>query len=86
MIQVECECGRVIKTKDENAGKKARCPDCSEVVQFPSPRKASSAKPAATSSKPRRKSGPSWKTNSMTVPPKMKTMVMTAKKKPKHRD
>lgn len=49
MIEVECECGRVIKTKDENAGKKARCPDCGEVVQIPVPRKAGSKSPAASS-------------------------------------
>lgn len=48
MIQVECDCGRVIKTQDENAGKKARCPDCGEVVQIPAARKASATKFTAT--------------------------------------
>lgn len=59
MIEVECECGRVIKTKDENAGKKARCPDCGEVVQIPAPRKAGSKSPAASAVKSTRKRPPS---------------------------
>lgn len=50
MIEVECECGRVIKTKDENAGKKAKCPDCGEIIQIPAPRKAG-AKPSAAAKK-----------------------------------
>lgn len=45
MIQVECDCGRVIKTLDENAGKKARCPDCGEIVRLPVARNGSAAKP-----------------------------------------
>lgn len=54
VIQVKCECGRVIKTGDENAGKKAKCPDCGEVVQLPSARKAAtSSKPGASKSKPK---------------------------------
>lgn len=59
MIEVECECGRVIKTKDENAGKKARCPDCGEVVQIPVPRKAGSKSPAASAVKSTKKRPPS---------------------------
>ncbi len=48
MIEVECECGRVVKTKDENAGKKARCPECGDVIEIPTPRRASSkASPAS---------------------------------------
>ncbi len=46
MIEVECECGRVIKTNDANAGKKARCPECGEVVEIPAPRKAGGKSPA----------------------------------------
>jgi hypothetical protein len=60
VIQVECDCGRVIKTSDENAGKKARCPECGDVVQLPrSPKRATSnstsstGKPAAKSSSKR---------------------------------
>ena len=51
MIQVECECGRVIKTNDANAGKKARCPECGEIVQIPAPRKATVAKAPTASGK-----------------------------------
>ena len=47
MIEVECECGRVIKTNDANAGKKARCPECGEIIQIPAPRTAGSKSPAA---------------------------------------
>lgn len=47
MIEVECECGRVIKTGDANAGKKARCPECGEVVQIPAPRNAGGKSPAS---------------------------------------
>lgn len=51
MIQVECDCGRVIKTNDENAGKKARCPECGEVVQLPAARKSATSKSATTGSR-----------------------------------
>lgn len=51
MIQVECECGRVIKTNDANAGKKARCPECGEIVQIPAPRKSASTKTPTVSDK-----------------------------------
>lgn len=44
MIQVTCECGRVIKAKDEFAGKKVRCPDCQEVVALTSKTDKGSAK------------------------------------------
>lgn len=51
MIQVECECGRVIKTNDANAGKKARCPECGEIVQIPAPRKSAGSKTPTVSDK-----------------------------------
>ena len=35
MITVQCACGRVLKVKDESAGKRIRCPDCSEPVRIP---------------------------------------------------
>ena len=35
VIQVNCECGRVIRTNDQNAGKRAKCPDCGEIVRLP---------------------------------------------------
>ncbi len=35
-IRVECEaCGKVLNAKDESAGKKAKCPDCGNVLLIP---------------------------------------------------
>lgn len=35
-IRVECEaCGKVLNAKDDAAGKKAKCPDCGNVLQIP---------------------------------------------------
>ena len=35
-IRVECEaCGKVLNAKDESAGKRAKCPDCGNVLQIP---------------------------------------------------
>ena len=35
-IRVECEaCGKVLNARDEAAGKKAKCPDCGNVLQIP---------------------------------------------------
>ena len=39
MITFKCECGKVLKVKDEAAGKRVRCPACSTVVQVPAPAK-----------------------------------------------
>lgn len=44
-ITCECDCGRRLRVADEKAGKKIRCPDCSEVVVIPQ-----SQKPARSSS------------------------------------
>lgn len=35
MISVTCECGKVLRTKDEYAGKKAACPKCGAAVRLP---------------------------------------------------
>lgn len=35
MIQFKCQCGQVLKVKDEGAGKRVRCPGCKQVVQVP---------------------------------------------------
>lgn len=36
-IQFACRsCGQVLKTSDDKAGKKARCPGCSEIIEVPS--------------------------------------------------
>jgi WD40 repeat protein len=37
MIFVACSCGRNLRLKDELAGKKVRCPDCSQVLAVPPP-------------------------------------------------
>lgn len=35
-IEVECSsCGKVLRVKDSNAGKRGKCPSCGEVVQIP---------------------------------------------------
>ena len=35
MITFKCQCGKVLKVKDEAAGKRVRCPACSTIVQVP---------------------------------------------------
>lgn len=35
-IRVTCDCGKVLIAKDEYAGKKAKCPDCGNVLLVPS--------------------------------------------------
>lgn len=35
MIPIQCDCGRTLKLKDELAGKRVRCPDCSEMIKVP---------------------------------------------------
>jgi hypothetical protein len=40
MISIHCRCGRMITTKDENAGKKAKCPACGAVLTIAAPPKA----------------------------------------------
>lgn len=35
-IETTCEnCGKVLRAKDDAAGKKAKCPDCGEIIQIP---------------------------------------------------
>lgn len=34
-IQIKCECGKALRVKDEFAGKKVRCPGCSEILLAP---------------------------------------------------
>jgi len=36
-IQVTCKCGKQFQTKDENAGRRARCPECGTDLLIPSP-------------------------------------------------
>lgn len=35
MISFSCACGKALKVKDELAGKKVRCPECSRPIQVP---------------------------------------------------
>jgi RsiW-degrading membrane proteinase PrsW (M82 family) len=36
-ISFTCECGKVLRARDDLAGKKARCPQCSAIVTIPGP-------------------------------------------------
>jgi hypothetical protein len=36
-IQVECDCGKVIRVKDDAGGKRVKCPDCHATVKIPLP-------------------------------------------------
>jgi len=36
-ILVACECGQQFQTQDENAGRRARCPDCGRTLLVPKP-------------------------------------------------
>jgi len=37
-IVVRCECGKELKTRDENAGRRARCPSCQRELILPQPK------------------------------------------------
>ncbi len=37
-IQVKCACGKLLKVRDEAAGKKIKCPGCQAVIEVPEPR------------------------------------------------
>jgi len=39
-IQFSCTCGKQLRTKEENAGKRVKCPGCGEAVAVPKPRAA----------------------------------------------
>lgn len=39
MIRTECDCGRVIKTADKNAGRRMNCPECGEPITLPRAKK-----------------------------------------------
>lgn len=64
MIQVNCECGRVIKAHDNNAGKRVKCPDCGEIVRLPG---AASASHKGDSPRPRTKEEAASKSNTSKV-------------------
>lgn len=36
-IQFECECGKILKARDDLAGRKTRCPGCSKILDIPHP-------------------------------------------------
>ncbi|MFK7817804.1 MAG: hypothetical protein AB8G99_03720 [Planctomycetaceae bacterium] len=57
MIHAKCECGRVVKTKDQNAGRTVNCPDCGDPLTLPKPRRKRSSpqEPGAGQLPPRRR-------------------------------
>jgi hypothetical protein len=36
-IETKCSCGKLFVAKDEHAGRRAKCPNCGEIVQIPQP-------------------------------------------------
>jgi len=48
-IQFQCQCGKLMKTADESAGKRGKCPACGAVITIPEP---AAPAPAAPSRKP----------------------------------
>lgn len=40
MITFKCQCGKVLKVRDDAAGKRVRCPNCQTVAQVPTPKPA----------------------------------------------
>ena len=41
-IEFNCpSCGKLLKTSDEKAGVRAKCPDCGEAIQVPQPAESS---------------------------------------------
>jgi hypothetical protein len=51
-ITVVCECGRNLTTRDENAGKRANCPTCGNVVQVPETSASSTEEPKPSADAP----------------------------------
>jgi len=51
-ITVACACGKKFKTKDENAGKKGRCPECGAALTIPGGSAPAVARPAAAAARP----------------------------------
>jgi DNA-directed RNA polymerase subunit RPC12/RpoP len=41
-IKLTCSCGKRLRTKDENAGKRLKCPACRSIVLIPGARTANS--------------------------------------------
>jgi len=54
MITFKCPCGKALKVKDDAAGKRVRCPACSEVIEVPAP---SAAAPPSAAAKARAAKG-----------------------------
>lgn len=36
-IKVKCRCGKILSAPDTLAGKKAKCPECNQIIQIPTP-------------------------------------------------
>src|SRR5882762_7508713 len=50
-IRATCKCGKQVQTRDENAGKRMKCPGCGEVVTMPAAA-AAATKPTPAATKP----------------------------------
>lgn len=44
-IQVNCKCGKVLRAKDDRAGKRAKCPECGETLVLPVAKSAQNEPP-----------------------------------------
>lgn len=44
-ILMTCDCGATLRAKDEQAGKRTRCPSCSKILTIPTPDKVTAEKP-----------------------------------------
>jgi hypothetical protein len=47
-VPLDCECGRSLRVKDELAGRRIRCPGCSDVLTVPKPETSHDADEEAT--------------------------------------
>ncbi|HZT80355.1 MAG TPA: hypothetical protein VFA26_09040 [Gemmataceae bacterium] len=46
-IPLQCDCGKCLRARDQDAGKRARCPGCGTVLTIPTPDAIVTAPPAA---------------------------------------
>src|SRR5688500_1038382 len=51
-IAFSCPCGRKINAKDEQAGKRVKCPACQQPITIPNPSTAKTKSMAAAGAKP----------------------------------
>jgi uncharacterized membrane protein YjgN (DUF898 family) len=48
-IEVQCECGKLLRAKDEHAGRKVKCPECGGPIVIPQPSGQVATSPAKRS-------------------------------------